>query len=76
MTNERANIYYNRLKNDVPIAENLSPQDRIRTYSDGVLTINNAQPIDYGSYVCVISTSRGALVRSRPAQIIVKCSYL
>ena len=62
-----------RLKNDLPISENLFSQDRIRTYSDGVLSINYAQPSDHGSYVCIISTASGANVRSKPATITVKC---
>ena len=62
-----------RLKDDLPIAESILSQGRIRTYSDGILSLNSAEPTDHGSYVCIISTPSSASVRSRPAVITVKC---
>ncbi|CAF4363941.1 unnamed protein product, partial [Rotaria sp. Silwood2] len=60
------------LKDDLPISETISSRDRIKTYSDGVLIINNIEPSDYGSYVCIISIINSASVRSKPAIITVK----
>jgi hypothetical protein len=62
-----------RLKNDLPIAESVLSQNRIRTYSDGVLTIQYVQPDDHGSYTCIISASDSSNVRSRPATITITC---
>lgn len=62
-----------RFKDDVPISDRALSQDRIRTYSDGLLTIQQIEPTDHGSYVCVISASNSVSVRSRPAMISVKC---
>ncbi|CAF2619752.1 unnamed protein product [Rotaria sp. Silwood2] len=61
-----------KLKDDLPISETISSRDRIKTYSDGVLIINNIEPSDYGSYVCIISIINSASVRSKPAIITVK----
>ncbi|CAF0748074.1 unnamed protein product [Adineta steineri] len=65
-------LQYHWLKDDVLISDIIASQDRIRTYSDGVLTINHIQPSDYGLYVCVISILNSASVRSKPAIITVK----
>ena len=62
-----------RFKDDVPISDRVLSQDRIRTYSDGILTIQQIEPNDHGSYVCVISASNSVSVRSRPAMISIKC---
>jgi hypothetical protein len=62
-----------RLKNDVLLSDTITSEDRIRTYSDGVLIINHIQPSDHGSYVCVISISNGTNIRSQPAVITVQC---
>ncbi|CAF1040092.1 unnamed protein product [Rotaria sp. Silwood1] len=65
-------LQYNWLKDDYPISETVSSRDRIQTYSDGVLSINNIEPSDRGSYVCIISIINSASVRSKPAIITVK----
>jgi len=67
---------YLRLKDDQSISDVISTQDRIRTYSDGILSINNIEPSDHGSYVCIISTLNSASVRSKPAIITVKCKFI
>ncbi len=66
---------YLRLKDDLLISDVISIQDRIRTYSDGVLNINKIEPSDHGSYICIISTLNSASVRSKPAIITVKCKF-
>jgi hypothetical protein len=63
------------LKDDLPISDVIALEDRIRTYSDGVLSINYIEPSDHGSYVCIISTFNSASVRSKPAIITVKCKF-
>jgi hypothetical protein len=65
-----------RLKDDLPISDVISAQDRIRTYSDGVLSIHDIEPSDHGSYVCVISILNSASVRSKPAIVAVKCKLI
>ncbi len=69
-------MLYLRLKDDLSISDVISTQDRIRTYSDGVLSINNIEPSDHGPYVCIISTLNSASVRSKPAIITVKCKFV
>ena len=54
----------------------MSTQDRIRTYSDGVLSVNDIEPSDHGSYVCIISILNSASVRSKPAIVTVKCKLV
>ncbi len=61
------------MKDDLPISDVIAIEDRIRTYSDGVLSINYIEPSDHGSYVCVISILNSASVRSKPAIVTVKC---
>ena len=68
-------FFYIRLKDDLSISDIISSQDRVQTYSDGVLSINNIQPLDHGSYVCIISTSNSTSIRSKPAVITVKCKF-
>ncbi|UJR23619.1 hypothetical protein I4U23_026605 [Adineta vaga] len=65
-------LQYYWLKDDLPISDIIASQDRIRTYSDGVLNIQRIEPSDHGSYVCIISASKTINVRSKPAIIIVK----
>ena len=62
-----------RLKDDLLLSESMPDNDRIRTYSDGMLMINDIQPTDHGSYVCVISIINGTSVRSKPVIITVRC---
>ena len=62
-----------RLKDNISLSDTISSQDRIRTFSDGVLHINNIEPSDHGSYVCVISILNKRSIRSKPAVITVKC---
>ena len=64
-----------RLKDEVPISDTISTQDRIRTFSDGVLRVDNIQPSDHGSYICKISLLNSTTVRSKPAIITVKCKF-
>lgn len=64
-----------RLKDNLPVSDLVASQERIRTYSDGVLSIQRIEPSDHGSYVCVISISKSANVRSKPATITVKCEF-
>jgi hypothetical protein len=61
------------MKDELLLSEMISMQDRIRTFSDGLLTINHVQPSDHGAYVCVIRTANGLEVRSEPAVITVRC---
>ena len=68
-------LQYQWLKNDHPISDLVSSEDRLRTYSDGVLSINKIEPSDHGSYVCVISVLNSASVRSKPAIVTVKCKF-
>ncbi|CAF1417726.1 unnamed protein product [Adineta ricciae] len=65
-------LQYQWLKNDLPISDIVSSSERIRTFSDGVLTINNIEPSDHGSYTCIISIVNSTSIRSKPAMIIVK----
>ncbi|CAF0863046.1 unnamed protein product [Rotaria sordida] len=65
-------LQYHWLKDDFPISETISSRDRLQTYSDGVLSINNIEPSDHGSYTCIISIINSASVRSKPAIITVK----
>ncbi|CAF0758019.1 unnamed protein product [Adineta steineri] len=65
-------LQYQWLKNEVPISDTISSLDRIHTFSDGVLSINNIQPSDHGSYVCVISILNTTNIRSKPATVTVK----
>jgi hypothetical protein len=67
--------FWFRLKDDLSISDTISSQDRLRTYSDGVLSINNIEPFDRGSYVCIISTLNSTNIRSKPAIITVKCKF-
>ncbi|CAF2364937.1 unnamed protein product [Rotaria sp. Silwood2] len=60
------------LKNEISISDTISSQDRIRTFSDGILNINNIEPSDHGSYVCKISIFNSTSIRSKPAFITVK----
>ena len=62
-----------RLKDDLSISDVIASQDRIRTYSDGVLSIQRIEPSDHGAYVCIISASKLVNVRSKPAIITVTC---
>lgn len=57
------------------LSDTISSQERIRTFSDGVLIINNIEPSDHGSYVCVISILNSTSIRSKPAIITVKCKF-
>jgi hypothetical protein len=61
------------LKDNVSMSDTISSQNRIRTFSDGVLNINNIEPSDHGSYVCIISILNSTTIRSKPAIITVKC---
>ena len=61
------------MKDNVSISDAISSQDRIRTFSDGVLIINNIEPSDHGSYVCIISILNSTSIQSKPAVITVKC---
>ncbi|CAF3335483.1 unnamed protein product [Rotaria socialis] len=65
-------LQYQWLKDEVSLSDTISLQDRIRTYSDGLLSINNIEPSDHGSYVCKISTSNSTSIRSKQALITVK----
>ncbi|CAF3358164.1 unnamed protein product [Rotaria sp. Silwood1] len=65
-------LQYQWLKNEISISDTISSQDRIRTFSDGILNINNIEPSDHGSYVCKISTFNSTSIRSKPAFITVK----
>jgi hypothetical protein len=65
-----------RLKDNVSISDTISSQDRIRTFSDGVLNINNIEPSDHGSYACIISILNSTSIRSKPAIITVKCEFI
>jgi hypothetical protein len=58
------------------MSDTISLQDRIRTFSDGVLNINNIEPSDHGSYVCIISILNSTTIRSKPAIITVKCEFI
>jgi hypothetical protein len=69
-------FFHFRLKDDLPMSDVISSQDRIRTYSDGILSISNIEPSDHGSYVCIISILNSANVRSEPAIITVKCKFI
>jgi len=69
-------FFHVRLKDDLPMSDVISSQDRIRTYSDGILSISNIEPSDHGSYVCIISILNSANVRSEPAIITVKCKFI
>ncbi|CAF1658466.1 unnamed protein product, partial [Adineta ricciae] len=64
-------LQYHWLKDDLPISDVIASQDRIRTYSDGVLNIQRIEPSDHGLYVCIISASKLVNVRSKPAIITV-----
>jgi hypothetical protein len=63
------------LKDEVSISDTISSQNRIRTFSDGVLSINNIEPSDNGSYVCIISILNSTNIRSKPAIITVRCEF-
>ncbi|CAF1283707.1 unnamed protein product [Rotaria sordida] len=65
-------LQYQWLKNEILISDTILSQDRIRTFSDGILNINNIEPSDYGSYICKISIFNSTSIRSKPAVIIVK----
>ncbi|UJR25292.1 hypothetical protein I4U23_006644 [Adineta vaga] len=64
-------LQYQWLKNEIFISETISSSGRIRTFSDGILTINNIKPSDHGSYVCIISILNSTSIRSKPAIITV-----
>lgn len=62
-----------RLKGNTSLSEITSLQNRIRTFSDGVLIINNITPEDHGIYVCIVSIRNSKYTRSKSAIITVKC---
>ena len=69
-------IFSRRLKDEAFLSDRTSSDHRMRTYSDGVLTIDNIQPSDHGSYVCMISSIPNVTqIRSKPAVITVRCKW-
>jgi hypothetical protein len=65
-----------RLKDNVSISDTITSQGRLRTFSDGVLSIHNIEPSDHGSYICIISILNSTSIRSKPAIITVKCKLI
>ncbi len=65
-----------RLKDNISISDTISSQGRMRTFTDGVLNINNIEPSDHGSYVCIISILNSTSIQSKPAIITVKCKFI
>lgn len=61
------------MKDNTSLTEITSLQNRIRTFSDGLLIINNIAPEDRGVYVCVINIRNSKHSRSKSATITVKC---
>lgn len=76
-SNEKQKIIFNpRLKDNTSLTDTISSQGRIRTFTDGVLSIQNIQPSDHGLYICIVSIINSTRIRSKPAIITVKCKFI
>ena len=70
-------IFFNlRLKDNTSLADTISSQGRIRTFTDGVLSIQKIEPSDHGLYICIVSIINSTRIPSKPAIITVKCKFI
>lgn len=69
-------IFNPRLKDNTSLVDTISSQGRLRTFTDGVLSIQKIEPSDHGLYICIVSIINSTRIRSKPAIITVKCKCI